>query len=151
MSISLSGYFTVLAPDTGDWCAIFWVECSRTLDIVCFEVTIEFLPVRYVQHPSSILWIINKLSYIMLETTLVFSPVLIQIIKIPIIKLTWKWFRIFIVNCTLPWKLIIYPLTLICKFIRLVVKFTIAMHFILFPFTIIHTTILIIKFAFSMS
>ena len=66
MSISLSGYFSVLGPDTGDRCAIFWVECARTFDIVCFEVTIEFLSVRYVQHPSSILWIINKLSYIML-------------------------------------------------------------------------------------
>ena len=93
------------------------------------------------------LWIrLNKQNF-----TFVIDPELLNFIKISEIETLIQNYWIFIIKCSLAMELVFNPLTFVSLLIRLIIKGSLSIHFVLFPISIIATTILIIKLPFALS
>ena len=86
----------------------------------------------------------------MTECTLIFGPVLLNLIEIVIVKRMIEMFRILIMKRTSTAKLILFPLSVIGQPLRLIEQFSITLNMSINPLSFIHPSILIIKSTYSM-
>lgn len=73
-------------------------------------------------------------------------PFLIQILEVCVIEVSENWGWLVIVHLPFAMELIDKPFTLVRNLIIRVIQFTISMHIIILPFSIVETTLLIIEF-----
>jgi len=70
---------------------------------------------------------------------------LLNLIKVSIIKGSSQRLWILVVKYASSIKLIVYPLALISKLVRLIVKFAKSHHPSFYPVTFIHSSVLVVK------
>lgn len=111
---------------------------------IMIKLSNVFLPVYQVKSTKAFFVII-------LEFSLVLFPVLLQIVKICIIKSMIKWDWLFIINNTLTRKCIIHPLTFISQFSVWIIQIPKTIHSSLVPISLVYTAISILELSFSVA
>lgn len=82
--------------------------------------------------------------------TFILNPVLVDLIEVSVVKTIFQVFEGLVVEGALPIKLIVLPVSLIRNSTRLIEQFPIPIHFVLTPFPIVHSSILVVKFTMTM-
>ena len=83
----------------------------------------------------------------MITVTLIFCPVLLDLIKVAVVELTPQRLWVLVVEDPLAIELVVFPLALVGKFIGLIVEFAVAGHPVFLPVAFIHPTVLVVKSA----
>lgn len=128
MKCSLRNKF-ILIPVSFDDVSLERVEDAWSTDEVFVEGPYELLAIRKVECTLSFLVIIFELSF-------VFSPILIYIVKVTVVKWLVKLYWILIIKHTKPFEFILHPLPTIRRFTARVTKNALTVHLVLFPLAI---------------
>lgn len=83
----------------------------------------------------------------MMIATLIFCPVLLDLIEVAVVELSSQRLRVLIIQDALAIELIVFPLALVGEFIGLVVEFAVAGHPVFLPVAFIHPAILVVESA----
>ena len=114
------------------------MKSPLSVDHVTLELSNVFLTIDQIKSTLSFFKIFNKISFI-------FFPMLLEIVKIVVIKLSFKFGRNFIVNTSFPIEGVFCPLTFISKLFWRIVEFSKAVHGTIFPLAIIDASIVVAK------
>ena len=134
----------ILTPFSFHRTSISSVQNSLSINLIIMEFPFESFSVHQIEFTLT-------LFIILVEVSFIFSPVFFDIRPVPIIKRCSQSGDFFIVQNTIPRKLIILPLPLICNLLTRIIQRTFSMHFILFPISNILASLTIEKSAKPMS
>ena len=138
----------VCFPDPMNLAPIFPVEYSRALHHVILELPFELFPIRKFKYPMAFFEILDELAYNIVRFTFVVLPIIIDLIKVAVVKFCIQLKRSLIKEFPMSLELVVNPVPLICQLSGLIVERAIPIHFITFPVSTVQSPILVIKLPF---